>query len=125
MPPLLLLVCAVLAILPACATAIDLEFNDPVLPTECESTILSWTGGTPPYSLNISGPTTEQRAGIHDFLYTWKVDMPAGSTVTAVVTDSNGMSARTQPFTIRSGLDSSCLISSSSKSYSTISGDEQ
>ncbi|KAF6757613.1 hypothetical protein DFP72DRAFT_1167965 [Ephemerocybe angulata] len=93
-----------------------LSINTPVSVVSCGSSVLSYTGGVPPYILFavkadtptpelffIAGPTTDTSA-------TWSpVAYPAGEQAFYQVEDSVGTKAVTATFTVLPGEDESCL----------------
>jgi hypothetical protein len=74
--------------------------------TECQPTLLSWSGGEPAYHLAVQSTT-----GSHVYLsgntyvtsLTWVVNVPAGTVVSAQLKDSAGVIAYTASFTIAKG----------------------
>jgi hypothetical protein len=75
--------------------------------TECQPTLLSWSGGEPPYFL-----TVQSTKGSHVYIrdtdtsstsFTWVVNVPAGTTVYAQLKDSTGVIANTASFKVAKG----------------------
>jgi hypothetical protein len=75
--------------------------------TECQPALLSWSGGEPPYFL-----TVQSTKGSHVYLrdsdtsstsFTWVVNVPAGTAVSAQLKDSTGVIANTASFKVAKG----------------------
>ncbi|KAL7411398.1 hypothetical protein BDY24DRAFT_396659 [Mrakia frigida] len=71
--------------------------NTPSAPVFCQPTLLSWSGGSPPYfvNMNVGGSISEVLEVILDSStatsYTWITDIPAGTSITLAVKDSTGL----------------------------------
>ncbi|KAI1786273.1 hypothetical protein LXA43DRAFT_870585, partial [Ganoderma leucocontextum] len=62
-----------------------LVLNPPLSLTECVPVNITWTGGTPPYSLQVnlgnSSETIRQFDDIFNTSFVWDTDVPAGTLV--------------------------------------------
>ncbi|KAM5546309.1 hypothetical protein V8D89_000435 [Ganoderma adspersum] len=103
----------ILASLAASVYAADpLVINTPAELIQCESTVITWTGGTTPYDLVIKD--NGQIVGDNDLIFGTSYEFggtaaPAGSTVVFVVSDFSGEQASTAPIVVSNSSDSSCF----------------
>jgi hypothetical protein len=84
--------------------------NTPLTLQECTPSLLSWTGGTAPFTVQVTAPGNPSSiletvaTGLNAQSYTWNVNQPSGQKVTIVIVDSTGISADSGPSnTINSG----------------------
>jgi hypothetical protein len=84
--------------------------------TVCQPTLLTWSGGAPPYFVDIfdakdvKGTPLEQLVtGSNAKQFTWTVNVPAGSEIVGRIRDSTGLIKNTATFTVQDGSNSSCL----------------
>ncbi|GAA5859353.1 hypothetical protein JCM8547_001996 [Rhodosporidiobolus lusitaniae] len=85
----------------------------------CQTALISWSGGTAPYRVRVfpqgqvSGEVlaTIDDQPTSDTSFSWQVNLPAGTGITLVVTDNNGLYGNTAPVTVQPG-DTGCLSSS-------------
>ncbi|KAJ6560247.1 hypothetical protein B0H19DRAFT_1260876 [Mycena capillaripes] len=101
----------------------QLMINTPVpTPVECQPTLLSWSGGTPPYIITCAFLADANNQGntlisfgtdITNTSLTWNTALPAGQACVLFIKDSTGQPQNSGLFTIQAGSDS-CLNSASS-----------
>ncbi|KAH9936057.1 hypothetical protein B0H21DRAFT_62463 [Amylocystis lapponica] len=83
--------------------------------TECEPIQFTWSGGVPPYYLELlpaeqtSAPAMKQFPQTSSTSFTWLVDLEANTSFTIAVTDSNGAQGYSSIETINAGTSTSCL----------------
>jgi len=105
---------ATLAVLPA-AFAQQLSVNTPQGVTVCQPVQITMTGGTAPYFLSFvpagqsAAPPIKQFPQQTGNTFTWKADLPEGTTFTISLKDSTGAPAFSDTVTVGSGSDTSCL----------------
>ncbi|KAJ3491766.1 hypothetical protein NLI96_g436 [Meripilus lineatus] len=106
--------------------------NTPANVVVCQPTLLTWTGGTPPYFLRQmhlpflsdsilpgatpGGEALQQFTGLTDTSFRWSTNIAAGTFIGLTLRDNTGATAQSAPFTINSGPDTSCLSSSAGPS---------
>jgi len=94
--------------------------------TVCRPSLISWSGGTPPYFLSILPANQPNAQPLVDFgrqtstSVTWLVNLPAGTAGYLSLRDNTGAVGQSAPFTVATGSDTSCL----SKTLSVSSGPE-
>ncbi|PIL28605.1 hypothetical protein GSI_08647 [Ganoderma sinense ZZ0214-1] len=81
--------------------------------TECVPTNITWTGGTPPYTLGIGVPNldhgpTEEFSNISQTFFVWSTDVAAENSVMFAVGD-NATITRSGFIDINAGLTQSCI----------------
>ena len=125
-----LVLCVMVALLAPVVSAEDtLTFHVPAEVNLCVPVNFTWTGGTPPYRLDVEPsvnglPNTtanERRTGIQTTWVLWTPDFPAGSRLEINVVGI-GFSPSSGGFTnVSSSPDSSCLNTASSTTSATSS----
>lgn len=116
-----------LVVLSAVAAAFaQVTINTPLGVLACTNTQVTWSGGTPPYILQIqpggdvSAAALETFTGLTGTSYEWHVIEPANTQVFLRLRDSTGVPAETATFTIQSaGAGVTCSSSSVSGSTDT------
>jgi hypothetical protein len=89
--------------------------NTPSNVVVCEPVLLSWSGGTPPYSLSVLPGSSPTGAALEDLgtqngtSFTWDVNIAAGTQIGLTLRDSTGLIAQTAPFSVNSGADTTCV----------------
>ena len=94
-----------------------LDISTPLGVVVCQPEPIVWSGGTGPYSLSVIPGGQLNAAPLKDFgelaaqisVYTWAVDIPAGTLITLKLADSNGEIAYSVPFTPKAGKSDACL----------------
>ncbi|KAJ6595884.1 hypothetical protein DFH09DRAFT_1357753 [Mycena vulgaris] len=78
--------------------------------TTCEPVLLQWQGGKAPWTLSVvaADGTSETLGTFKATSFHWPVDVEAGTVVAAQVTDSTGVTATSNSFTIQPG-STGCL----------------
>lgn len=99
--------------------------------TLCEQTNLTWTGGVPPYRLNVepfdpnSGAAqtnlNQRYLNILNHWFVWTPNITAGTDVEVSVNDATPDGLSAIPQTVRLGADSSCLAVASSSATTSLS----
>ncbi|KAI0787943.1 hypothetical protein C8Q74DRAFT_1366741 [Fomes fomentarius] len=95
--------------------AADFKINTLTSPVQCEPVQFTWQGGAPPYYLSLvpggqpAATAYRQFPVQSDNSYTWKVDLPQGTTFTSELKDSTGAQAFSDVQTVQGGPDSSCV----------------
>ncbi|KAG8702899.1 hypothetical protein FRC09_004475 [Ceratobasidium sp. 395] len=106
------------------AAQADPSINTPAQLVQCQPAQITWTATKTPVFISIIPGGQPGAAALKDFgqqtgnSLTWKVDMPAGQSITMQVRDSAGAVAYSAPATIQSSSDSSCLGQNPSSSPS-------
>lgn len=101
----------------SCALA-QFSINTPSNVVECEPTLLTWSGGTGPYTLSIVPGASPNGAAIENLgqqnttSVTWVCNIAQGTSIGLALRDSTGAIAQSAPFTVNPG-SSSCLNSTS------------
>ncbi|KAJ3967864.1 hypothetical protein EV361DRAFT_952850 [Lentinula raphanica] len=101
-----------------------LTVNTPSSLDVCQPSLLSWSGGTPPYYPSILPGGEISASALKTFdstnatQYTWTVDIAAGTAITIQLKDSTGTIAYSDQVTISSGTDTSCVSTSVAASAS-------
>ncbi|KAI6025720.1 hypothetical protein F5J12DRAFT_809975 [Pisolithus orientalis] len=96
-----------------------LTINTPANVVECEPTLITWSGGTPPYFLSILPGATPNGAALENLgqqnstSVTWVANIAAGTSIGLTLRDNTGQVAQSAPFTINSGSSTSCLNTTS------------
>ncbi|EIN04805.1 hypothetical protein PUNSTDRAFT_92211 [Punctularia strigosozonata HHB-11173 SS5] len=109
---------AVVALVALIPSVLGLTINTPTSVVQCQPIQLTWSDGTAPYFLSLlpggqpSATPLESFDSTTSTSFTWTVNLPSGTSVTAQIKDSTGTIAYSDIFTIQSGSDSSCLTSS-------------
>ncbi|KAL1410721.1 hypothetical protein Q8F55_001663 [Vanrija albida] len=106
-----------LAVLAASAVAqVNFSLNTPPAVTECQPTLLTWSGGKAPFILSaipaaqISAPNLASIAeGVNEQQYSWTVNLPANTAITLKIVDATGATSYTSPITVLKGSSTSCL----------------
>ncbi|KAG5353529.1 hypothetical protein C0989_005976 [Termitomyces sp. Mn162] len=97
--------------------------NTPTNVVVCQPILLTWTGGTGPYFLVITGQPNgqalEDLGMVQSTQFSWTVNIPAGTSIGLTLRDSTGQIAQSAAFTINPGNDNSCLGQSSSAGATT------
>lgn len=83
----------------------------------CQPVPIHWSGGTGPYRLSVIPGGQVNAAPLKDFgvlgaqisVYTWLVDIPAGTLITLKLADSSGQISYSVPFTPAAGKSDACL----------------
>jgi len=113
------------------ARAAALTVNTPTGVVQCEPIQFTWTSdGTPPYFLTLIPGGQPAAAPVKEFPetsateYTWIVDLPSGTSLTAALRDNTGVQEFSDAFTIQASTNSTCLNSAVNEggSGSTASG---
>ncbi|KII85009.1 hypothetical protein PLICRDRAFT_178774 [Plicaturopsis crispa FD-325 SS-3] len=124
----------------------SLQINTPASAVECQPTLLSWSGGTPPYFLRYasavmchlqptyifipfsvlpgnspSSPALQDLGTQTGTSFTWSTNITADTSVGLTLKDSTGAIAQSAAFTIQAG-SSSCIGGSSSSTAAGSSG---
>ncbi|EIW52021.1 uncharacterized protein TRAVEDRAFT_94485, partial [Trametes versicolor FP-101664 SS1] len=87
----------------------------PQNPTECVPYLITWSGGTPPYTLSIVSPRAPPDSVFSNLdvtSFTWAANIPASFSVAFKVVEATGSSVTTSAVTMHKGDDESCLDSS-------------
>ncbi|KAF8151350.1 hypothetical protein B0H34DRAFT_727284 [Crassisporium funariophilum] len=108
---------ALIALLGSFASVVcaQLAINTPVNAVVCEPTLITWSGGTPPYFLTVlpagspGGPALVDLGVQTGVSTTWNTNVAAGTSVVLGLRDSTGAFATSAAFTINPGPDKSCL----------------
>ncbi|KAM5546242.1 hypothetical protein V8D89_000368 [Ganoderma adspersum] len=114
-----LAVCAIF-LAPVVGAEDRLNFTVPSEVTLCRPVNLTWTGGTPPYrldvELSVDGvpdiPSDQRETGIPNTWYLWTPDFPAGSVLQIAILGSQLVPSASGFATVLSSSDSSCLATS-------------
>ena len=76
--------------------AADLKLNEPSVLAQCQPINITWTGGVPPFALNIGYPASptfvaylEYYPDIAERFFAWNVDIPAGTTIAFELSDNS------------------------------------
>ncbi|KAH8099938.1 hypothetical protein BXZ70DRAFT_939653 [Cristinia sonorae] len=93
-----------------------ITINTPENVVVCQPTLLTFSGGVPPYILSVlpgnqpSAQPLEQYTNLTGTSYTWNANIAAGTQVGLTLRDSTGAAGQTAPFPINAGVgDTSCL----------------
>ncbi|KAI6165809.1 hypothetical protein EDD17DRAFT_1553388 [Pisolithus thermaeus] len=95
--------------------------NTPSNVVECEPTLITWTGGTPPYYLSIlpgadpTGTAIESLGQQNSTSVTWVCNIASGTSLGLTLRDNTGATVQSAPFTVNPGSSTSCLNTTSSK----------
>ncbi|BEI85039.1 hypothetical protein CcaverHIS002_0504400 [Cutaneotrichosporon cavernicola] len=108
------------------------KINTPTALVTCQPSKISWTGGVPPYFVSALPGGQAGAAPLKDWgqqsgtELTWVVDLPAGTSISMQVKDSNGDVNYAQAVDVRAGSDTKCLegasVSSGSDSVGPAAG---
>ncbi|KAL1948133.1 hypothetical protein VTO73DRAFT_12208 [Trametes versicolor] len=101
--------------LPRAGRAGTLNVPAPQNPTECVPYLITWSGGTPPYTLSIVSPRAPPDSVFPNLdvtSFTWAANIPASFSVAFKVVEATGSSVTTSAVTMHKGDDESCLDSS-------------
>ncbi|EKM58339.1 uncharacterized protein PHACADRAFT_252592 [Phanerochaete carnosa HHB-10118-sp] len=102
--------------------------DTPVM-TQCQSALITWTSGAPPFDLVVvpsDAPCDSDKvlADLGDQLQnqsiTWNVNLPAGTQVMLSLVDANENEAWSGTITVGGSDDSSCLAATSSSSVAPL-----
>jgi len=116
---LILLIASLHNLAVAQAQSTTLTINTPPSVPQCLPTFVSFSGGQPPYTISAlpgGQPSAPPLAdlGSHDGTgFTWKANLPVGTSTTLQIRDSTGVINYSQMFTIQPSSDTSCLGSGS------------
>ncbi|KAF7335291.1 hypothetical protein MSAN_02339800 [Mycena sanguinolenta] len=105
-------------------TALEI-FTPPQPPVQCQPTLITWQGGTPPYIVSVLDNTVDPTtpvisfSGLTNTSITWVDTPPAGDIVLFTIKDSTGLAQNSATMTVGTGGSDSCLSSSSSSGSST------
>jgi hypothetical protein len=97
------------------ALAQALTINTPPDAVECEPTLLTWSGGTPPYFLSVTPGATPDGTALEDLgqqngtSFSWNTNIAAGTSVDLTLRDNTGAIAQSAPFTIQAGATTACV----------------
>ncbi|KAL0574614.1 hypothetical protein V5O48_007340 [Marasmius crinis-equi] len=103
----------------------QLTVDDPVELIVCQTIIIVWSNGLPPYFITVHNDQTPDNSpltisnGESSTSVAWTVKFPPGATVVFHLMDSTGATARTSPVIVQRGGDISCL-STVTQSNSTV-----
>lgn len=92
---------------PAAGDGPPLTVNTPTSVQACLPVALSWSGGTPPVYVSlitggqVSSPILKDFGAQTDTSLTWKVDQPAGSSLSVQIRDSKGKLNYSDKFTVQ------------------------
>jgi hypothetical protein len=92
----------------------ELVVHSPATLVACQTTLLSWGGGTGPYRLSVIRGGQAHEDPLRDFgeistqALTWSVDVPIGTSITLKLTDSTGETVYSSPVTAVAG-SAACL----------------
>ncbi|CAG7852794.1 SubName: Full=Uncharacterized protein {ECO:0000313/EMBL:CCA73821.1} [Serendipita indica DSM 11827] len=110
----------------ALALGQTLTVNTPINPIGCVNQQVTFTGGTPPYILQVNAypPSNGQQplntySGITGSPFTWLVEQSPNTSVFIRLRDSSGLTAETGQINIVSGGPATCSPASSSSGAST------
>ncbi|KIK82605.1 hypothetical protein PAXRUDRAFT_832173 [Paxillus rubicundulus Ve08.2h10] len=93
--------------------------NTPANVVECQPTLISWSGGAPPYYLSILPGGSPTAAALEDLgqqnstSVTWICNIQAGVSLGLTLRDSTGLTAQSAPFTVNPGSSIACLNTTS------------
>jgi len=110
------------------ALAQQLQVNTITGIVQCEPSLLTWSGGQPPYFLTFIPVGQPSAAPIKSFpkqsgtQLTWIADLPAGTSFNIQLRDNTGATAFSDQENITNGTDSSCLNTAVTESGSDASG---
>ncbi|KAG8692569.1 hypothetical protein FRC09_011105 [Ceratobasidium sp. 395] len=97
------------------AAAQGMTVATPASVVQCQPVALSWSGGTAPYFPSIIPGKQPGAAALKEFpqqqgtSYTWKVDLPQGTSITLQIRDSVGTVQYSSDVVIQNSSDASCL----------------
>ncbi|KAJ6460755.1 hypothetical protein C8R47DRAFT_1327628 [Mycena vitilis] len=100
----------------------QLTIITPSAPVECQPTLITWSGGTPPYFLTcvtFVNDADDQATILVNFgtlsnnSLTWTINQPAGTNCQLFIKDSTGAPQNSAPFSVSAG-STSCLGGGSS-----------
>ncbi|KAI1783038.1 hypothetical protein LXA43DRAFT_366824 [Ganoderma leucocontextum] len=121
---------ALALLVPAASTQTNFGFLQPLTdPIQRETYAFAWTGGTPPYQLQVSVSDNWGKAygvfGLEGPGFPWIIPVPAGYAVSFELLDNANDVAAVGPLTIQPSINSSCFgpagLTSSSTSSTTTS----
>ena len=100
-------------LLPASRAADELELQVPQNASSCETLSLSWTGGTPNFTIAVLAPLDASQTFLHvpDRSVQWFAKVRGGTDVTMEVSDSAGRK-ETSTFSVTPGGNTTCLNAS-------------
>ncbi|KAJ7510972.1 hypothetical protein B0H11DRAFT_1956801 [Mycena galericulata] len=82
---------------------------------ECQPCLITWSGGTPPYFINVQDSVGNDIVNSFNSVsgtsVTWTVDASAGTSLMFTIRDNNGDTTSSAPFTVGPGSGDSCLPS--------------
>ncbi|TXT14770.1 uncharacterized protein COLE_00963 [Cutaneotrichosporon oleaginosum] len=96
------------------------QINTPTSLVQCQPIKITWTGGKPPYWVSALPGGEPGGVPLKDWgqqtgtELTWTVDLPAGTSISMQVKDSNGAINYAQAVSVRAGSDTKCLDGASS-----------
>ncbi|KLT41850.1 hypothetical protein CC85DRAFT_246909 [Cutaneotrichosporon oleaginosum] len=91
------------------------QINTPTSLVQCQPIKITWTGGKPPYWVSALPGGEPGGVPLKDWgqqtgtELTWTVDLPAGTSISMQVKDSNGAINYAQAVSVRAGSDTKCL----------------
>lgn len=100
------------------------QINTPTSLVQCQPIKITWNGGQPPYWVSALPGGEPAGTPLKDWgqqsgtELTWTVDLPAGTSISMQVKDSNGAINYAQAVSVRAGSDTKCLDGASSTSGS-------
>ncbi|KAF8348813.1 hypothetical protein F5887DRAFT_536392 [Amanita rubescens] len=103
---------AIISLVPAIAS---LTINTPAGVVQCQPTLLTWSGGTPPYYLTllpggqVAGEPIQSFDATDDTSKTWLANVNPGQQITFALKDSTGETAFTDQVQVRQGTDKGCM----------------
>ncbi|EIW52123.1 uncharacterized protein TRAVEDRAFT_75492 [Trametes versicolor FP-101664 SS1] len=100
----------------ACMAASVLAQNAPIVidtpanPVQCQTTLVTWTGGSPPFDLVfVHDRTAEHHTVTSGNSFLWTVDLPANTDTFVSILDGTSHTGQSDLFLIQPSTDNSCL----------------
>ncbi|KAL0569444.1 hypothetical protein V5O48_012522 [Marasmius crinis-equi] len=109
-----------LAVLSAFGALAQVTMNTPTNLVACQLAQLVWSGGTPPYFINVqdgnnpSGTALERFDGQQGTSLTWLVNLQGGTSIGFLLRDSKGATSQTAAITVQDGSSTDCIGKSAS-----------
>ncbi|TFK84961.1 hypothetical protein K466DRAFT_588487, partial [Polyporus arcularius HHB13444] len=84
--------------------------DTPASAVQCQTTLVTWTGGVAPFNLSIvHDRTAEHYNGLTERTFAWNTDLPANTDLFFFIIDSTSHTGQSSLFLIQPSEDSSCL----------------
>ncbi|KZS92525.1 hypothetical protein SISNIDRAFT_455747 [Sistotremastrum niveocremeum HHB9708] len=108
-------VAAFVALVASGVSAQIVTINTPFNVVECQPSLITWSGGTPPYFLTVEPGGQPQAPELQDLgtqqgtSFSWVVPFAAGQSLGLTIKDSVGNIGQTAPFTVGAGSNTACV----------------